>query len=234
MQAVILAGGKGTRLLPLTKDKPKSMVEINGVPFIDYQIKLLMKNKIDDVFIIVKHLWKQIYDYVESRHYPIRIRYLINEHDDAYPCLRNSKAYFDSNFLLLYGDTYLDFDYESMIQTHYSHFLSSAYINMITMAMYEVQHIPNIQTTTYHDIIFYKKLHRTGQDEWIDAGISIIEKQILRYEKTINTLTEFFTDASSYYNISGYKVPNRFYEIGNHDGLEEFRRYINDSNKNSI
>jgi len=40
-QAVILAGGKGTRLLPLTTDKPKPMIESHGRPFLEYLIEML-------------------------------------------------------------------------------------------------------------------------------------------------------------------------------------------------
>ena len=52
-QAVILAGGKGTRLHPLTKNCPKPMIDINGYPFIYYTITELEKNGFSEVLILV-------------------------------------------------------------------------------------------------------------------------------------------------------------------------------------
>ena len=59
-QAVILAGGKGTRLLPLTKNLPKPMVPINNIPFLSYLIYYLRQKGIKKILILVGYKYKKI------------------------------------------------------------------------------------------------------------------------------------------------------------------------------
>ena len=66
MKAVILAGGKGTRMGQLTRDIPKPMLLIGGEPVLAHQIKLLRKYGIKEVIILVNHLKKSIIDYFED------------------------------------------------------------------------------------------------------------------------------------------------------------------------
>lgn len=58
-QAVILAGGLGTRLKPLTDRLPKPMVVVAGRPFLEYQLLLMKNNGITDVVLCVGYLWKR-------------------------------------------------------------------------------------------------------------------------------------------------------------------------------
>ena len=64
MKAVILAGGKGTRLNNLTSDIPKSMICIGDKPVIQHQIELLKYYNIKDIYIIVNHLKDSIINYL--------------------------------------------------------------------------------------------------------------------------------------------------------------------------
>lgn len=63
MKVIILAAGKGTRLLPLTENKPKTLVEVNGKPIIKHIIDSLPK-EIDEVIVVVKHFKEQIQDFL--------------------------------------------------------------------------------------------------------------------------------------------------------------------------
>ena len=63
MQAIILAGGKGTRLMPLTQEKPKPMIPVMQKPLMEYSIELLKYHGINNIGITVMHLSKYIKDY---------------------------------------------------------------------------------------------------------------------------------------------------------------------------
>lgn len=65
-EAIILAGGKGSRIEKLTKYKPKCLIDINGKPFLYYQLKYLKKNKIKNVILSVAYLSKQVEEYVKE------------------------------------------------------------------------------------------------------------------------------------------------------------------------
>ena len=62
-KAVILAGGRGERLRPLTDAVPKPMINVNGKPFLEHQLELLKKNRILEVLLCVGYLNEKITDY---------------------------------------------------------------------------------------------------------------------------------------------------------------------------
>ena len=65
-EAIILSGGKGSRIGKLTKTKPKCLIDINGKPFLYYQLKYLKKNNIKNVILSVAYLSEQIEEYVHK------------------------------------------------------------------------------------------------------------------------------------------------------------------------
>ena len=76
MQVVILAGGLATRLRPLTKRVPKSMIRINGKPFLQYQVELFKRNSLTDILLCIGHLGGQITDYFgDGGKFGVRLNY---------------------------------------------------------------------------------------------------------------------------------------------------------------
>jgi len=73
MQAVILAAGKGTRMFPLTKDKPKILIEINGKPFLYYVLENLKKAGITELAIVVNYHKEKIEEYIRAHKLKITI-----------------------------------------------------------------------------------------------------------------------------------------------------------------
>ena len=119
-QALILAGGEGTRLKPITEKIPKPMVEINNKPFLEHQLELLAKNEINDVILCVGYLWEQIQDYFGDR-YKSNSGALTNLHYAVEPrflgtggAIRNAKRYLREHFFVLNGDSYLPIDYQAL------------------------------------------------------------------------------------------------------------------------
>ena len=66
MKAIILAAGLGTRLFPLTKDKPKALVEIQGKPLIQHQLEKLKKEGFTKVLINIHHFGDLVIDFLEK------------------------------------------------------------------------------------------------------------------------------------------------------------------------
>lgn len=75
MKVIILAAGKGTRLLPLTENKPKTLVEIKGKPILEHIIDSLPE-KIDEVIIVIKHFKDQIKDFLGDEFNDKKIYYV--------------------------------------------------------------------------------------------------------------------------------------------------------------
>lgn len=76
MKALVMAAGKGTRMLPLTKDMPKPMIEVAGKPFLSYVLDTLMSAGISEIAIIVGYKSKKIKEFIEwSRYSSVKLIY---------------------------------------------------------------------------------------------------------------------------------------------------------------
>lgn len=80
MRAIILAAGLGTRLRPMTDNKPKALVEVNGLPLIEYQIKYLKEKNINEIIIVVGYL-KEQFDYLVDKY---KVNLVFNDKYDVY------------------------------------------------------------------------------------------------------------------------------------------------------
>src|SRR5258705_6928348 len=114
LPTAILAGGLATRLRPLTETIPKSLIEINGEPFLAHQLRLLRANGIERVVLCAGYLGEQIRAYAgDGRAFGLDLDYSF---DGAQPlgtggALRRALPLLGEAFLVVYGDSYLPCDY---------------------------------------------------------------------------------------------------------------------------
>lgn len=133
MKAVLMAGGKGTRLASVASDIPKPMVPVEGIPVLEREIANLRLQGFKDIIITVSHLGKMIIDYfgdgrkispVTGKSFDVNIEYYFEESP-----LGNAGALFklrdrlvdnkdEDSFLLLNADAVFDVDFNRMVQYH--------------------------------------------------------------------------------------------------------------------
>jgi choline kinase len=108
MKAVILSAGQGKRLMPLTADNPKCLVNIEGQSIIEWQINELHKGGIDQVSVVVGYQADRVRQLLHSRYHSQRVHALINPTyawaDNLFSCWV-ARAEMDEEFILLNGDT---------------------------------------------------------------------------------------------------------------------------------
>lgn len=178
-QAVILAGGLGTRLRPLTLSTPKPMVLIHNRPFLEYIINLLKKNGITEVIILAGYLHEKIQEYFkDGKEFGISIEYSLSPVEAATGTrLKNAKQLFDKNFLLLYGDNYWPLHLPTLIDF---------YQKMKTKASVVAYH--NSKDMTQHNMYIdrdgfvniYDKTRIVKTLNGLDIGFFLLEKSILK------------------------------------------------------
>ncbi|MGI0084671.1 MAG: nucleotidyltransferase family protein [Nitrososphaerales archaeon] len=113
MKAVILAGGLGKRLKPLTDDKPKPMLDIAGFPILEWQIDWLSRHKIKEIVICAGYLKNAVIDHVGSgQKYGVNVGYSVEEEPlGTGGAIRNAKSLIHGdNFLVMNGDVLTDLD----------------------------------------------------------------------------------------------------------------------------
>ena len=114
MQAVVLAGGLATRMRPQTLTVPKSMLEVAGRPFVDWQLERLAACGFNDVVMCVAHLAEQIEAHVgDGARHGVRVRWAREGAKllGTAGAIRATLELLEPRFLVTYGDSYLPFDY---------------------------------------------------------------------------------------------------------------------------
>ena len=113
MKAIILSAGKGTRMMPLTKDTPKPMLEINGEYLLENKINLCRSAGLSDIYINVAYKKNVIINYIETMDAVIKI---IDEGDEPLGTasgIRNIIEEFDDKeFIVINSDIWTDYDLE--------------------------------------------------------------------------------------------------------------------------
>ena len=121
MKAVIMAGGSGTRLRPLTSDLPKPMVPVANRPMSEHIVNLLKEHGINDIIFTLHYLPQAIEDYFgDGSQYGVKISYAI-EHGKPLGtagCVKAVQDELDSTFLVISGDCLTDIDLTDALRFH--------------------------------------------------------------------------------------------------------------------
>ncbi|MEX0993570.1 MAG: nucleotidyltransferase family protein [Solirubrobacterales bacterium] len=119
MQAVILAGGEGTRLRPLTYTVPKPVIPLANRPFIAYMIEWLARHGVSDVIMACGFLSDGVRDVLGDSHEDVAIRYVTEpEARGTGGGVKFAQELLEERFLVLNGDVLTDFDLSSVQRVH--------------------------------------------------------------------------------------------------------------------
>lgn len=120
MKAIIMAGGEGSRLRPLTCTRPKPMVRLLDRPAIEYTIALLKKHRITEIGITARYMPGEIMEYFgDGSEYGVSISYFIEETPlGTAGSVRNARSFLDGTFLVISGDALTDIDLSDALDFH--------------------------------------------------------------------------------------------------------------------
>ena len=120
MKAVIIAGGLGTRLRPLTNNTPKPMLPIGEKPILEHLVNWTKKGGIKSVILCVSYLKESIEDYFgDGEKFGVKIEYAISKKQLATAGqLKTAEKFIDDDFVCMYGDSIFNFSLRSMIKQH--------------------------------------------------------------------------------------------------------------------
>ncbi len=119
-QAVILCGGLGTRLRPLTNNLPKPMVEVNGKPFLHHLINQLSEQGINEFLLLTGYLGEKVVEYFgDGSRFGFSILYSHGPIEwDTGRRIWEAREYLDQQFLLMYSDNFAQFNLKKLLQKH--------------------------------------------------------------------------------------------------------------------
>ena len=226
ISVVIMAGGKGKRLLPLTKNKPKPLLEINGIPIIEHNLNRLKSYGIKDFAISLNYLGDQIKNYFDQKSKKeFRFNYICEKTPlGTVGALSKLKNVSNEHILLSNSDILTDLNYEDFYLDFIDkdsdfHILTFPYNYSIPFAVLE----------TDDNSVSYIKEKPTYKHE-CNAGIYLMKREVIElipkdsfYDATdlIELLIKLGKRVTTYIH-NGYWI-----DIGRH---EDFKRAQNDIN----
>jgi mannose-1-phosphate guanylyltransferase len=237
MQAVILAGGLGTRLGALTCKVPKPMIPVAGRPFLEHQLRLLARQNFRDVLLLTGYLGEQIERYFGSGgRLGLRIRYS----RELKPlgtggALRAARRLLDERFLLLYGDSLLPIEYAAVGRR----LEDSAALGVVVVyrdPAGETNVRPNLALDPSGLVTHYDKCGNCDAFlDHVEAGVSCFHKDVLELmpgRRPVSFEQCVFPRLIQQQRLAGLPTEQRFYDIGTPERLlaiEEFLRWSPES-----
>ena len=179
-QAVILAGGRGERLIPLTDSMPKPMAPINGVPFLDYLIYSIVQAGIKNILILLGYKADVIIDrYNSMRNISIEFSYG-SVNDQTGKRVLNAYDQLDDYFLLLYGDNYWTIELGAMWSNYQrlgANVSTTVFSNKNGTGEYGFEN--NVVIGDDNLVIKYDKNREIIETNGVDIGYFLVSKDAL-------------------------------------------------------
>lgn len=220
IQAVILAGGLGTRLRPYTLLVPKPMLPVGPRPILEHIILWLKKNGITEVIITTGYLGKTIQDYFEGgKDWRVKIQYAASPHPLGIAGqLKSAESKLRESFVCVYGDAILEMDLNRLIQFHSAH----SALATVALMKYSTNLKYGFLETDKSGVItqWREKPEISG---YINVGCYVMQKAFLRFipPNQMYGMREAFEEAMKHGKVYGLKVNGRFTDIGDTKSYRE-------------
>lgn len=183
MRAVLMAGGSGTRLRPLTCDLPKPMVPVLNRPMAEHIVNLLKRHNIREIIATLHYLPDVMRDYFgDGSEFGVQMTYAVEEDQPlgTAGCVKNVEELLDDTFLVISGDSMTDFDLSSAIEFHKK---------KQSKATLVLARVPNpvefgvVITDENHHIQRFLEKPSSSEifSDTVNTGTYILEPEVLKY-----------------------------------------------------
>lgn len=224
MQAVILAGGLGTRLGDITKSVPKPMVPVAGKPYLEHQLAELKRQGVADILLLVGYLGERVEAHFgDGTGFGLRVRYSREQTPQGTGGgLRDAAAMLADEFLLIYGDSYLPINYPAVLLR-----LADDPAAVGVAVVYD-----NAESTTVPNNValdgsgyvarYAKDVPQTPDLRYVEAGVLAFRRAIadvLPAGRPVSLEKDIFPVLIARRQLLGFPTRQRFYDIGTPDRL---------------
>lgn len=180
MDTIILAGGLGTRLGSLTAERPKPMMPIAGVPFLEYLISQITEFNVSKIILSVGYKSRVIKDYfgcATKKSVPIQYS------EETEPlgtggAIKNSQSLLSTNdFIVINGDSFFNINFSSIIEYHLD---NHAICTIALKRSHSLKRYGKVSLDKYNNITEFKE-KRGEQHGLINGGVYLFNKDIFQY-----------------------------------------------------
>jgi NDP-sugar pyrophosphorylase family protein len=233
-QVVILAGGRGERLRPLTDSIPKPMAPINGRPFLDYLLTALADAGFSEAVFLLGYRGEVIKERYKKNFGIQTIFSFGSTADQTGRRLTNAHPLLDERFLLVYGDNYWPLDVQAMWAQYCTigaAVQTTVFANLEGTGEYGFQN--NVLVDAGNRVRLYDKSRRNNHCNGVDIGFFIVDKRVVSPEKKDNWSFEedLLPELISKGELSAYVTQKQYYYITDISALKHFENVVINENR---
>lgn len=230
-QAVILAGGLGTRLRPFTNEHPKPMYRFNNKPFIEYLVEQVKSFGIKKIVILLGYKAQEIQGYLgDGSRYGLNIEYSVTPVEyETGNRLHEIRDLLDDRFLLMYCDNYCPIDFDKLVRDAYK---NDAAIQITAYTNKDNYTKDNLLIATDGKVEVYDKKRETLGLKGVDIGYAIIKKETLDLLDSnsgiVNFEKEVYPQCVAQGELFATSVEHRYYSIGSWNRIELTEQFFSE------
>jgi len=212
LKAIILAGGRGKRLRPITDYVPKPLISIKNIPIIEWQIKYLKKFGISEVIICSGYKTEMIENYLKNKKLGIKITFSIENKPlgTGGAIKKAGKKIKDKSFIVINGDIITNIDLKKMMEKENS------------IASIQLKTKFGILQTDGNKIIKFDE-KKEIKNLWMNAGIYHLNKESIKELPNVGDIEKtLFPDYAKKEKLSTIKFTNsKWYSVDSFKDMEE-------------
>ena len=231
-KALILAGGKGVKMRPLTYELPKAMLPVKGKPILEYTIEQLKKNDIREIVVACGPLCGKIKEYFgNGSRFSVKINYLDEKKDlGTGGALKSALPVLGSEpFVMIWGDVLADIDLADMVDFHIEE------SPIMTIALTSATDPREYGSARLHRNIlvdFHEKPKKSADtSHLVTAGIHIVDPKIAKFfpaKSSFMLEQDVLPELTKNRLVRGYIFEGKWFDVGS---LEIYNKAIKYWNK---
>ena len=220
--ALILCGGLGKRLNPITLKTPKPLLKLNNVTMLENCIKVIIKLGIEKVFLNTFHLSEQFFDFIKNRNFPIDVQIIkdgekiLDTGGGILNMINHSK---ENDFLIFNPDTLWSEEHIDEIKKMQNLYLSNKLKNILLVVNKRLSFDKSFKGDFK---LVNGLLKKDGNKDFIYIGCQILNKDLFKnYELKNFSVLEIWNEQIKKNQLNGFRSLEKFYHLTN---LKTFRK----------
>ncbi len=224
-KAIVLVGGKGTRLRPFTYELPKALLPIHGKPMVQHVLELLKSHGVTEIYLAIGYMGEKIKEYFgDGAKFGLDIKYIVEKAPlgTAGP-IRLAKKYLNETFFVVWGDILSHIDLADFMHFHKNNegLATVALTNVDDPSRYGVAAMKGSKIVEFVE----KPSKEDAPSNLINAGMAIMEPEII--DKYIPERGQAMVEYDIYPKLAaegklyGYPFSGQWFDTGTHEAYEK-------------
>jgi histidinol-phosphate phosphatase family protein len=219
-QAVVLAGGRGVRLRPITDTCPKPMIRVHGRPFLEYLIEMLRDQGFERILLLLGYMPELIQEYFgNGSQWGVQIEYAVSAvEDETGRRVKLAEPYLDPYFLLMYCDNYWPMQMDKM----WSRFVAASPLAMITVYSNKDRYTNDCVSVDQENyIVLYDKSRTSPGLQGVEIGYALINRSVVEMlpDHNVGFEATVYPRLAERRQLLAYVTDHRYYSVGSHERL---------------